>query len=285
MYERFFQFSEKPFTLLPDASFLYLSKSHAAALSMFEYGLKSQAGFTVISGEIGSGKTTLIREVLNNLEDRITVGLINNTMSSVGEMLQWVLMAFGIKYRGLGKVEMYESLMDFIVNEYAQKRRTVLIIDEAQNLSPDNLEELRMLSNINADKDQVLQMVLVGQPELREILSLPKLTQFAQRVSVHHHLGSLVVNEVREYIKHRLRAVGCKEKIFEDLAIIKIWYNSQGIPRVINNLCDTGLVYAYADSIKIVDAKIISDVVTDGQRGGIKYHKPEIAALDPMLIE
>ena len=169
MYESFYGFREKPFSLLPDPGFLYFTRKHRLALAMLEYGLANQAGFTVISGDIGTGKTTLIRHLLNSLDQELTIGLITNTHQSIGELMQWVLLAFDLDYRDKSPVEMYRMLVDFVIEQYAQGRRTVLIVDEAQNLAVETLEELRMLSNINADKDQVLQIVLVGQPELREV--------------------------------------------------------------------------------------------------------------------
>ncbi|NNF16565.1 MAG: AAA family ATPase, partial [Gammaproteobacteria bacterium] len=170
MYEQFYKLDEKPFTLLPDPAFLYLGKKHQMALTMLQYGLANNSGFSVITGEIGSGKTTLIRRLLNEMDDDISVGLISNTHQSFGDLLQWVLMAFGLEHKGKEKVECYETFVNYVVEEYAGNKRTVLIIDEAQNLSIETLEELRMLSNINSDKNQVLQLILVGQPELRATL-------------------------------------------------------------------------------------------------------------------
>ena len=206
MYETFYSFREKPFSLLPDPAFLFLARQHSTALAVLEYGLVNQAGFTVVTGEIGCGKTTLIRHVLNTLGQDITVGLLSNTQR--GELLQWILMAFGLDYRGKEKVALYETFLEFIIDEYAKNRRTVLIIDEAQNLGVDALEELRMLSNVNADKDQVLQLILVGQPELRAILSRPALIQFAQRVAVDYFLGPLENEQIGSYIRHRLEIAG-----------------------------------------------------------------------------
>ena len=197
MYKAFYGFKEKPFSLLPDPGFLYLSKNHRMALAMLEYGFLNQAGFTVITGEIGSGKTTLIRHLLGEIarDQIVTVGLVSNTHRSFGELLQWVLLAFKLEYRGKEKVELYQTLADFLSREFDQGRRTVLIIDEAQNLSVQSLEQLRMLSNINADKDQILQLILIGQPGLRETLRLPELEQFAQRIAVDFHLQPLDLQE------------------------------------------------------------------------------------------
>lgn len=208
MYEAFFGFKEKPFSLLPDPSFLYLGKRHSMALTMLQYGLMNQAGFTVIAGEIGCGKTTLIRHLLNNIDQDVTVGLISNTQREIGELLQWVLFAFNLEYRDKAKVELYETFVNFIIAEYSKNRRTVLIIDEAQNMASQTLEELRMLSNINADKHQVLQLILVGQPELRETLRRPELVQFAQRIAVDYYLNHLDLEETREYIYHRIKVAG-----------------------------------------------------------------------------
>lgn len=286
MYEQFYGFREKPFSLLPDPSFLYLGKRHRTALAMMQYGLMNQAGFSVITGEIGSGKTTLIRRLLNEMEQDVTVGLISNTHRSFGELLQWVLMAYGLGYKGKEKVELYETFVNFLIKEYAQNRRTVLIVDEAQNLAPETLEELRMLSNVNADKNQVLQLILVGQPELRRTLQRPDLEQFAQRVSVSYHLEALTLNETPEYIRHRLAAAGGDPELFETPTHAIIWYHSRGVPRVINTLCDTALVYGYAEQKPRIDAGILHDVVRDRKMGTIfvsekdEEENAEISRLD-----
>jgi len=269
MYEEFYGFREKPFTLLPDPSFLYLGKKHQMALTMLQYGMVNNAGFSVITGEIGSGKTTLIRQLLDDMDADTTVGLISNTHQSFGELLQWVLMAFGLDYKNKEKVERYETFVNFVVDEYAQNRRTVLIIDEAQNLAVDTLEELRMLSNINADKNQVLQLVLVGQPELRATLMLPSLKQFAQRISVSYHLDALSAQETVNYVHHRLGVAGGKPEIFPESTCSMVWYYSRGVPRVINSICDTALVYAFAEQSPVVSGSLIKDVVRDRKLGGI----------------
>jgi general secretion pathway protein A len=261
MYETFYSFREKPFSLLPDPAFLFLARQHSTALAVLEYGLVNQAGFTVVTGEIGCGKTTLIRHVLNSLGQDITVGLLSNTQR--GELLQWVLMAFGLDYRGKEKVALYETFLEFIIDEYAKNRRTVLIIDEAQNLGVDALEELRMLSNVNADKDQVLQLILVGQPELRAILSRPALIQFAQRVAVDYFLGPLENEQIGSYIRHRLEIAGGDPALFKPEACQLVYHQSEGIPRLINLLCDTALVYGYAAGKQKIDVELVREVVQD----------------------
>jgi general secretion pathway protein A len=261
MYETFYSFREKPFSLLPDPAFLFLARQHSTALAVLEYGLVNQAGFTVVTGEIGCGKTTLIRHVLNSLGQDITVGLLSNTQR--GELLQWVLMAFGLDYRGKEKVALYETFLEFIIDEYAKNRRTVLIIDEAQNLGVDALEELRMLSNVNADKDQVLQLILVGQPELRATLSRPGLIQFAQRVAVDYFLVPLESEQIGSYIRHRLEIAGGDPALFKPEACQLVYHHSEGIPRLINLLCDTALVYGYAAGKQKIDVELVREVVQD----------------------
>ena len=269
MYENFYGFKEKPFSLLPDPGFLFLSEKHAAALTMLQYGLMNQAGFTVITGEIGSGKTTLIRHLLDEVDHDITVGLVSNTHRTFGELLQWVLLAFGLEYRDKKKVELYQTLADFIVKEYSQNRRTVLIIDEAQNLDAEALEELRMLSNINADKNQILQLILVGQPGLRETLKLPELHQFAQRIAVDYNLQPLNLEETWRYIRHRLQMAGGDPNLFDTKACAAVYYYASGTPRLINVLCDTALVFGYGEQKRKIDVDVIVQVAHEKQKGGI----------------
>jgi len=263
MYEAYYGLSSRPFSLLPDPDFLYLSKSHETALTLLEYGFMSQAGFTVITGEIGSGKTTLCRHMLNQVGDEVTVGLITNAQKSFGELLQWVLLAFGLAYKNKTKVELYQTFNDFLIEEYRKNHHTVLIIDEAQNLSIETMEELRMLSNINADKHQVLQMVLLGQPELREILRRPELEQFAQRISVDFHLKRLGESETKAYIQHRLEVVGGEPDLFNDEACEAAFMLSNGTPRIINRVCDLALVYGFAEEKQQITAEIMLEVTMD----------------------
>ncbi|MEW8625392.1 MAG: AAA family ATPase [Candidatus Thiodiazotropha sp.] len=263
MYETFYGFTEKPFTLLPDPSFLFLGKKHSTAYSMLEYGMLSQAGFTVITGEVGSGKTTLVRHLLDQLEDDVTVGLVNTSHRDMGELLQWVLLAFGLEYREKERVVLHDLFTQFLIDQYAQSKRTVLIVDEAQNLEAQVLEELRLLSNINADKHQVLQIILVGQPQLRSMLSHEDFLQFQQRVSIDYHLSALDEKETRAYIFHRTRSAGRSKPLFTKGASQLIYRASQGIPRVINTICDAALVYGFADQKTILDSKVITSVLRD----------------------
>lgn len=269
MYEAFYGFRSKPFSLLPDPEFLYPSKKHQMALTLLEYGLWNQASFSVITGDIGTGKTTMIRHLLNKMDRDLVVGLISNTHPSFGELLQWILLAFNLEYSGKDKVGMYKTFVDFLIREYAASRRTVLIIDEAQNMGPEALEELRMLSNINAEKDQVLQIILVGQIGLRDHLRDPSLEQFAQRIAVDYHLEALDPEETREYIRHRLKVAGGDQNLFTDEACIAVHQYSGGVPRLINLLCDTALVYGYAEQKRLVDSGLVHDVARDKHKGSV----------------
>lgn len=263
MYEKYYGFKEKPFSLLPDPSFLYLSHKHKIAHSLIEYGLADQSGFTVISGDIGTGKTTLIRSILQGHDPRVSVGLVSNTNKSFGNLLQWILVAFDLDYTGMDEVTQHKLFREFLYREYSEGRRVVLIIDEAQNLDIDALEELRMLSNINADKHILLQMVLVGQPELLMKLKRPELVQFTQRVAYSYELEPLSLKDTVAYIRHRLTVAGGRDDIFSILALGAVHYFARGVPRLINTLCDNALLYGYVDEKSVIDLEVIKNVVED----------------------
>ena len=269
MYESFYGLKEKPFTLLPDPDYLYLSPKHHRALTLLEYGLMNHAGFSVICGDAGAGKTTLIRRLLTEMGDDTKVGLITNTHQSFGALLNWVLMAFGIDSEEKTKPQMHQMFVEFLIEQYAKNKRTILIVDEAQNMDVDTLEELRMLSNINADKDQIIQVILVGQLALRDTLRKPEMMQFAQRIAVDYYLESLNEDETELYIQHRLKVAGTTHPVFTSEACHAVYRFSGGTPRLINLLCDTALVYGFAEQTQQIDAQLVIDVVSEQHHNSI----------------
>jgi len=280
MYEAFYELRGKPFSILPDPDLIYWGRAHSMAFTMLEFGVMNNAGFTVITGEIGSGKTTLVRRLLRSLNPNISTGLISNSPQGRQEMLQWVLMALERPFEGDYPV-LFKRLQDFLYSQYAAGRRTMLIIDEAQNLEAEALEHLRMLSNINAGRHQILQLILVGQPQLRTVLQAPQLHQFAQRISSDFHLKALGEKDVVNYIAFRLDSVGAPappRAIFTLEACAKIAAASGGIPRMINILCDTCLVYGFARGDKTISANLVSDVIADKQQYSIFPLKAALGA-------
>jgi type II secretory pathway predicted ATPase ExeA len=267
MYLRHFNFKSKPFAMNPDPAFLFHSAQHSKALTMLEYAMESQAAFCVLTGEIGSGKTTLVRHLIRTLGDRVTVGLISNTHERFRSVHPWALSALGIAAADASETAPYEALTSFFIREYGKGRRTLLIFDEAQNLPVRILEELRLLSNINSEEDVALQTLLVGQPELRLKMARPELRQFAQRVAVDFHLNSLSLPETESYIRHRLTIAGGGDAIFQPSAIGYIHSLAGGVPRLINRLCDLSLVYAFADGCDSIDAALVAQVLGDRSNG------------------
>ena len=263
MYEAFYGLKEKPFSIQPDPDFLYFGRRHTLAFAMLEFGIQNGAGFSVISGEIGCGKTTLIRHLLNQIGKNVTVGLVNNTSPDIHNMLEWIMLSFGQPYEGMSRVALYDAFQRFLIQQYSEGKSVLLIVDEAQNLGPAALESLRMLSNINADKHQLLQMILVGQPQLRDLLKQPELKQFAQRIAVDFHITPLSANEVQSYIDHRLKTAGREAPLFTSAACAMIATATKGIPRSINILCDTALVYGFSAGSERIDLALIKDVLND----------------------
>lgn len=269
MYESFYGLREKPFKILPDPDYLYMSRGHESAYVHLEYGIRENKGFVVITGEIGSGKTTLINYLLKKIDQNIQVGLINTTQVNPSQFIRLLCQDFDLKVDGLDKAEMIVRFYDFLIREYREARRVMLIIDEAQNLSSRTMEEVRMLSNLQAEKHHLLHIVMVGQPELREKLQRPELQQFAQRVSVYYHLSGLRPEEVAEYLSHRIRVAGGNAgHVFEREAVEAIAAFSGGIPRRINIICDMSMVYGFADGIERIGAETVEAVIQEQQFGG-----------------
>lgn len=270
MYESFYGLREKPFNLLPDPDYLYMSKGHENAHTHLEYAIAENKGFVIITGEIGSGKTTLINFLLREIRQNILVGVISNTYVSPAQLIKMICQEFELHVEGLDKVEMVDLFHKFLLQQFAGRKRVILIIDEAQNLSPESMEEIRMLSNLETEKHHLIQMILLGQPELKNKLQRKDLEQFAQRVTIHCHLDALSIEETGQYIQHRLKVAGAKDlNIFNKEAIEIIYNCSYGTPRIINIICDTALVYGYADGLRVIDESIIENVIKEREEGGI----------------
>ncbi len=271
MYEKFFNFKEKPFSIIPDATYFFQSRQHRLALAQLEYGLMNRVGFIVISGDIGTGKTTLIRTLLAGLDTDIEVASIFNTTVDPAEFLDLVLREFGIEPGPGNRSDKLSRLRNHLVKLHEEGRKSLLIVDESQNLSIETLEEVRLLSNMEMDKEYLLHIVLVGQTELREKLLHPALSQLAQRIAVHYNLAPLNEEETEQYIMYRLRVASENEEpgvVFAREAVKAIYEHTNGIPRLINVLCDLCLVYAYADELRGINAHVVEEVVKNQEASG-----------------
>jgi len=272
MYEAYFGLKEKPFTITPDADFLYMSGQHRAALTMLEYGVFEQSGVTVITGGVGTGKTTLIRHLLSTIPPHdTTVGLISNVHEALGSLLQWTAIALEIDLHGVegNNVELFLRLQRFLVSEFLAGRKVVLLIDEAHNMQAETLEELRMLLNVNADKNQLLHIALVGQPSLRDSLTTPEMDQLAQRVTAEFHLTSMDFADTSAYVQHRVRTAGSTDQLFSRDGLYPIYFYSSGIPRLVNTLCDHALTLAYGAGRPLVDFDTALEVANQKMIGGV----------------
>lgn len=268
MYTTFYGLKEKPFNIVPNPAYLFPSAKHRLAQIYLEYGLSSGNGFILLTGDVGTGKTTLIRQLMSQLEEDIEVAVIFNTNVSHQELLKLILQEFEIDPQGLDMSGLLNRLNDFLIQHFAGGRRVLLIIDEAQNLSREALEEVRMLSNLQSDTSSLLQIMLVGQPELRRKLGRPDMSQLVQRIGVRFHLGPLTRRETSDYIAHRLEKAGAANTgLFSPEAVELIHAHAGGVPRTINLLCDAALVYGFADEAEHIDAAIVEQVIADRQDG------------------
>lgn len=260
MYKDYFGLTELPFSIAPDPSYLYLSEKHREALAHLIYGVGDQGGFVVLTGEVGTGKTTICRSVLQQLPDNANIAFIINPRQSVNQLLQSIFSELSIPYReGMTSKAMIDRLNAYLLGAHAEGRNTILIIDEAQNLSVDILEQLRLLTNLETDEKKLLQLVLLGQPELCDLLARPDLRQLSQRVTARYHLAPLSKSEVAEYIQHRLSVARCHNEIFTPAAINRIYKLSGGVPRLINIICDRSLLGVFANNQSVVDVKIVNN--------------------------
>lgn len=265
IYTEHFGLHSRPFSLVPDPDFIFWSPAHRRAYTMLEYGLLTRAPITLITGEVGSGKTTLLHHLLKSLDRFTKVGLVSNAHGTRGELLRWVLMSLDQPAGpNATYVDLFDAFQKYLITEYARGNRVVVIFDEAQNLSRESLEELRMFTNINSNKDELLQLVLVGQPELRDIIRKPDLRQFAQRVASSFHLGPMDVDTVQAYIGHRLIKAGARKNLFTRRACELVHEQTGGVPRLVNQLADLSMVYAFTNNQRTVTDRTVQQVLDDG---------------------
>lgn len=264
MYEAFFNFTRKPFELVPDPDFIFLSRSHRKAITYLDYGIRERAGFLLLTGDVGSGKTTLIRDLIGKKYERVVLAKVFNTRVSIEQLLAMINDDFGLDPSGKDKVALIRDLNDFLLEQYAKGNAPILIVDEAQNLDAELLEEVRMLSNLESSHNKLLQIILVGQPELRDTMAGPGLMQLRQRISVSCHLTALAREETAAYIMHRMEVAGNREAVlFTDEALDLVYRFSRGIPRLVNIICDFLLLAAYADETRTVTAAMTREVTDD----------------------
>ena len=264
MYEKFFNLRIKPFELLPNPDFLFYSKSHKKTLTYVDYGIREKVGFILVTGEVGCGKTTLIRNLIKGSNGNVVLSKVFNTKVTSEQLLSMVNEDFGLNVTGKDKIMFIRDLNDFLIEQYSKNIQPILIIDEAQNLSPELLEEVRMLSNLETDTSKLLQIILVGQPELIKTLALPELRQLRQRINIRCHLFPLTREEAEEYILHRLEIAGNREAVrFEEGTTNAIYDYSRGIPRLINIICDFLMLSAFVEETRVLSMELVKDVIGD----------------------
>ena len=265
MYERFYNLRERPFSLSPDPEYLYPSRVHREALGYLRYGIEGHAGFVVITGEIGCGKTTLLQTMLRSLDRQTSVSRLVNTMLDARELIEAVMLDFGLDPgQGRSKPYLLRDLAQFLVDQRIAGRLALLVIDEAQNLSPAALEEVRMLSNLETEKSKLIQILLVGQPNLREVLARPELEQLRQRVTVSYHIEPLDMDDTAAYVNHRLRraAIGAPLEFSRGVTDL-IHQRSEGVPRKINVIADAILLFGYGEERRVIDVNLVKEVVEE----------------------
>jgi general secretion pathway protein A len=258
VYQEFYNLQEKPFSLTPDPQFIYLSECHRAAIESLLYGIHHRVGFMVVTGEIGTGKTTICRTLLERLDKNVSTAVIFNSFLTGHELLESILQDFGYSLRGKTRKELIDTLNTILIQRLSQGEKVVLIIDEAQNLSIPVLEQIRMLSNLETEKEKMLQIILLGQSEFDHLLQSPELRQLNQRVAIRHHLIPLTRPETESYIYQRLVIAGAQGSItFSKSALDEIYRFSKGMPRLINLLCDRALLAGFVEQTHHIDTRII----------------------------
>ena len=286
MYLEFYGFQEKPFSLTPDPRFVFLSKHHREAFAHILYGINNRVGFITLTGEVGSGKTTVLRTLLTQLDDdRYRTALIFNPCLSPRELLQNVNREFRIPASDSHSLNILDALNPFLLQQNAEGRTAVLIIDEAQNLEPSVLEQIRLISNLETDSEKLIQIVLAGQPELVQILDRKELRQLNQRITVRYHLQPMDFQDSVDYIDYRLKVAGGRGRVmFSRAALKRIYHYSRGLPRLINAVCDRALLAGYAKDTDKITFRIASTAIKDLGRNTQSYLRKRRLILIPVLI-
>jgi general secretion pathway protein A len=269
MYESFYNLRTKPFALLPDSDFLYPGSTHRAAYSILEYGLINEAPFMVLTGDPGMGKTSLLQKLIAEHGAKHSIGLVTNARYDIEHLLPWILLSLGLSKKQLDPIEAYHLFSDFLTQESKQRRRVILLIDEAQSLGAELLEELRLLSNLNDGKTLKLQIILSGQPDLHTLLQRIDMTQFAQRIVVDFHLEPLSEVDTGQCIRHRLKIAGGHPSLFTNKACALVHRLTRGNPRLINQVCDIALTYGFAEQARVITSKLVAQAAFDRSKGGI----------------
>ncbi|MGC9053719.1 MAG: ExeA family protein, partial [Candidatus Hydrogenedens sp.] len=264
MYESFYGLKEKPFSLTPDPKYLFLSEKHKEAFAHLLFGIKNRMGFIMVTGEIGTGKTTICRALLSQLDPDTELAFIFNPCLNPVELLKRILTEFGVQTKADTLLDLTDQLNEFLLSKSRQQKNCVLVIDEAQNLTPSVLEQIRLLSNLETEKEKLLQIVLIGQPELLDRLKLHELRQLNQRITARYHLNALDEQETRQYIAYRIHIAGGKKRIqFAPKAYKLIYKHSKGIPRLINSICDRALLVGYTREKKVIDQYIVKQALKE----------------------
>lgn len=270
MYEKFYGFKEKPFNITPDPRFVYLSETHKEALAHLRYAIKEGKGFSVITGEVGTGKTTLVHTLLNKIDENIRTAYIFNPVMGPEDFLNYICEDLGLRSDGArSRGQNLASLHNFLLNCFAQNERVFLIIDEAQSLDTKLLEEVRLLTNLETSTNKLLHVILLGQPELNKALSDERFRALKQRITIRYNLNALNLAETKEYIVHRLKKAGARNlSVFDESAIMEIYKYSKGIPRVINIVCDNALITGFSQELTRIGKPIIKEVIKDLEGSG-----------------
>lgn len=264
MYETYFDLKTKPFELVPNPDFVFLSRAHKKVLTYLDYGIRERAGFILLTGEVGAGKTTIIRDLIRKLAPETVLARIFNTRVTSSQLIAMINEEFGIASCARGRVELIKDLNDFLIEQYARGKRPLLIIDEAQNLTAELLEEIRMLSNLETDDSKLLQIILVGQPELRSTLAGDDMRQLRQRISINCHLTPMSRAETEQYILHRLEVAGNRDAAGYTAEAFDLVYTfSRGVPRLVNIICDFLMLSAFAEETRTIDGAMVRDIAGD----------------------